>query len=72
MPAIGLSGLAPRSNGHVPFVARPLRHAAGIPPKKTPTLFTQAFPWPRYRAPLNGVSRQLLLQGRLPRGSSKV
>jgi hypothetical protein len=22
-----------------------------IPPKKTPTLFTQAFPWPRCRAP---------------------
>lgn len=26
------------------------------PPKKTPALFTQAFPWPRYRAPMNDFS----------------
>ena len=25
-------------------------------PKKTPALFTQAFPWPRYRAPMNDFS----------------
>ena len=25
-------------------------------PKKTPALFTQAFPWPRYRAPTNDFS----------------
>lgn len=25
-------------------------------PKKTPALFTQAFPWPRYRAPMNDLS----------------
>jgi hypothetical protein len=48
--------------------------------KKTPVLFAQAFPWPRYRAPMNDFSfasasgagfRAANLKYRAPSGISK-